>query len=91
MVSLEQAVLLDGKGEKRVDPDSVATPLSFDGANSYDQHFSGDAAARARFSFTGEHPGELSVRAGEDVTILDASDSNWLVYASSSYTFLEQY
>lgn len=63
-----QAVLLDGKGEKSASPDSAA----YGG-----QQFDGDSAARARFSFVGEHPGELSIKAGEDLLVLEASDVNW--------------
>lgn len=38
-----------------------------------------DSAARVRYSFTGEHPGELTVGSGEDLVILEASDPNWFV------------
>lgn len=72
-VAAATAVLLDGKGggEKSASPDSGAYG---------DQLFDGDSAARARFSFVGEHPGELSIKAGEDLLVLEASDVNWYVF-----------
>lgn len=44
---------------------------------SYDSHIfeGGPSAARARYSFTKETEGELSVRSGEDLTILDSTSS----------------
>ena len=80
------------KGEKRagdhMDHDSIAGPLSYDGATSWDDDgFSGGpetgGVARARYSFHGEHVGELSVSAGEDLVILEASDANWYLVANS--------
>lgn len=89
--SSPQAVLLDGKGEKRAskpaeahadaDQYSIDGAGAFDGDESYDSHQYGDdgevSASRARYSFTAEHPGELTIRSGEDLTILENSDPNW--------------
>lgn len=90
-----QAVLLDGKGEKRSkeaaaarnhspqdgDQYSIDAAGAFDPDESYDSHQYGDedgeVQARARYSFTAEHPGELSVRSGEELTILENNDPNW--------------
>ncbi|SCV69677.1 BQ2448_1071 [Microbotryum intermedium] len=62
------------------------------GALSYDSHgydegdepLGADSTARARYSFTAEHPGELSVSAGEDLTVLENGDPNWFLVANSS-------
>ncbi|KAM0789265.1 hypothetical protein ACM66B_000107 [Microbotryomycetes sp. NB124-2] len=39
--------------------------------------------ARARYSFSAEHPGELSVKAGEDLVILEGSDPEWFLVANA--------
>lgn len=79
-----QAILLDGKS--KTNEKSGVIPLeksrSFDTTDGAALSFEGDnpevdSTARARYSFTGEHPGELSVRAGEDLVILETSDLNW--------------
>jgi hypothetical protein len=44
-----------------------------------------DSAARVRYSFTGEHPGELTVGSGEDLVVLEASDPNWSVFSIRSF------
>lgn len=85
-----QAVLLDGKGEKGTkggreptDHDSVAGPLSFDGGLSYDEHhYDEDSAARVRYSFTAEQDAELTVSAGEDLTILEVRISGLSLFNS---------
>ncbi|KAL8292370.1 hypothetical protein RQP46_001836 [Phenoliferia psychrophenolica] len=90
-VGAATAVMLDKKGgdEKRgppADHDSIAGPMSFDGATSWDDGDAGPetgGVARARYSFHGEHVGELSVSAGEDLVILEASDANWYLVANS--------
>lgn len=51
---------------------------------SYDEYPEIDTAVRARFSFTAETPGELSVSAGEDLVILEASDPNWWLVAAAN-------
>ncbi|KAK4702801.1 hypothetical protein P7C70_g3422, partial [Phenoliferia sp. Uapishka_3] len=82
----------EAQEEKRIrDHDSIAGPVSFDGegegeggAMSWDSHGGPETGgvARARYSFTGEHVGELSVSAGEDLVILEASDANWYLVAN---------
>ncbi len=73
-----------------LDHDSIAGPAGYgagaaEGADgddevlSYDSHQFGDAVARTRYSFEAEHPGELTVRAGEDLVILEGSDPNWFL------------
>lgn len=37
----------------------------------------GESQSRARYSFTAEHPGELTIKSGEDLTILENNDPNW--------------
>ncbi|KAK4051361.1 hypothetical protein OIV83_002845 [Microbotryomycetes sp. JL201] len=60
--------------------------LSYDshGDISEPRHFEGeDSNARARYSFSAEHPGELSVKAGEDLIILEGSDPEWFLVANA--------
>ncbi|GAA5926124.1 hypothetical protein JCM10213_007377 [Rhodosporidiobolus nylandii] len=94
-VGAATAVLLDPKGEKAAqrhaagvgaaghggDGDSIAGPLSFDGAAmSYGSDYGEDdapSAALARYSFHAEHPGELSISSQEQLTVLDGTDGNW--------------
>lgn len=82
-------MLLDSKGEKgtksreATDHDSVAGPLSFDGGLSYDSHhYEEDSAARVRYSFTAEQDAELSVSAGEDLTILEVRTAPFRCFAT---------
>jgi len=78
-----------------VDHDSIAGPVGFAGGEgegesdgddvvSYESHQFGDAVARTRYSFEAEHPGELSVRAGEDLVILEGSDPNWWLVGNAT-------
>lgn len=59
------------------DADQDQDSLDDGGDTSYDSHIfeGGPSAARARYSFTKETEGELSVRSGEDLTILDSTSS----------------
>ncbi|KAM0748462.1 hypothetical protein T439DRAFT_303994 [Meredithblackwellia eburnea MCA 4105] len=89
-VGAATAVMLEGKGNKEkeqerlgaVDHDSIAGPMSFDADSEEDGQLQSDAIARARYSFQGEHVGELSVTAGEDLVVLEASDANWYLVAN---------
>lgn len=55
--------------------------MSYDGAAmSYGSDYGDDgepSAALARYSFSAEHPGELSISANEQLSILEATDPNW--------------
>ncbi|GAA6002971.1 hypothetical protein JCM10207_001925 [Rhodosporidiobolus poonsookiae] len=94
-VGAATAVLLDPKGEKGaaagrdVDHDSIAGPLSFDGVGvgSYGSEYGDDeqpSTALARYSFHAEHPGELTISANENLTVLESSDPNWWMVANHS-------
>lgn len=85
-------MLLDGRNEKstkHASPTAAATDYDADqdslddaGDMSFDSHIfdGGQSAARARYSFTKETEGELSVKSGEDLTVLDSSSSpDWYV------------
>ncbi|KDE04470.1 hypothetical protein MVLG_05118 [Microbotryum lychnidis-dioicae p1A1 Lamole] len=63
-----------------------AGALSYDshGYDETDEPLEADSTARARYSFTAEHPGELSVSAGEDLTVLENGDPNWFLVANST-------
>ncbi|GAA5891635.1 hypothetical protein JCM6882_006152 [Rhodosporidiobolus microsporus] len=57
------------------------------GAMSYGSEYGDDedaqpSAALARYSFHGEHPGELSVSANENLQVLESSDPNWWLVAN---------
>lgn len=90
--SLSQAVLLDGKGEKRsksadtspeTDHYALGAAGAYDGdEDSFESQQYGDeeeTQSRARYSFTAEHPGELTIKSGEELIILENSDPNWCV------------
>ncbi|BGP40759.1 hypothetical protein JCM10449v2_004724 [Rhodotorula kratochvilovae] len=88
-VGAATAVLLDPKGEKAIDRNSLGGggaggaggTGSFDAAAlSYGSDFEDEgepSTALARYSFHAEHPGELSISAHEQLTILDSQDQNW--------------
>ncbi|GAA5919969.1 hypothetical protein JCM1841_004401 [Sporobolomyces salmonicolor] len=81
-VGAATAVLLDPKGEKAFDHDAAGGgAASFDGAvTSYGSDYGDDgepSTALARYSFHAEHPGELSISANEQLSILEAADPNW--------------
>jgi hypothetical protein len=64
------------------DHDSITGgPMDYDGAAmSYGSDYGDDgepSTALARYSFSAEHPGELSVSANEQLSILEATDPNW--------------
>ncbi|GAA5934785.1 Rax2p [Sporobolomyces koalae] len=90
-VGAATAVLLDPKGEKGLqhDRDSITGgPTSFDGAAmSYGSDYGDDgepSTALARYSFSAEHPGELSISANEQLSILEATDPNWWMVLNSA-------
>lgn len=74
-------MLLEKKEKSRHDQDLVTSPTSF---GTYDENPEPDSAVRARYSFTAENSGELSVSAGEDLIVLEASDPNWWLVASAN-------
>ncbi|BGO92154.1 hypothetical protein NBRC10512v2_004420 [Rhodotorula toruloides] len=89
-VGAATAVLLDPKGEKAVDHDSLnggaAGGSLDDGALGYGSDYGDDAepsTALARYSFHAEHPGELTISTNEQLTILESSDPNWWMVANS--------
>ena len=86
-VGAATAVLLDKKGEKRSGDNerALATPASFGSPDSVEDHeYEPDQTARVRFSFHAEHPGELTVSSGEDITIVEATDANWWLVQNST-------
>ncbi|GAA6049737.1 hypothetical protein JCM3770_004434 [Rhodotorula araucariae] len=87
-VGAATAVLLDPKGEKAIDRNSLGGAGGAAGgagsldaaALSYGSDFEDESepsTALARYSFHAEHPGELSISAHEQLTILDSQDQNW--------------
>ncbi|GAA5897776.1 Rax2p [Sporobolomyces salmoneus] len=90
-VGAATAVLLDPKGEKGMhhDHDSITGGgMDFDGAAmSYGSDYGDDgepSTALARYSFSAENQGELSISANEQLSILEATDPNWWMVANSA-------
>ncbi|GAA5977101.1 hypothetical protein JCM5350_003219 [Sporobolomyces pararoseus] len=89
-VGAATAVLLDPKGEKGMhhDHDSLNGGMDYDGAAmSYGSDYGDDgepSTALARYSFSAEHPGELSISANEQLSILEATDPNWWMVLNSA-------
>ncbi|GAA5854870.1 hypothetical protein JCM9279_005545 [Rhodotorula babjevae] len=67
----------DGAGTSSFD----AAALSYGGSD-YEADEDEPSTAMARYSFHAEHPGELSISAREEVTILDSQDQNWWMVAN---------
>ncbi|GAA5987924.1 hypothetical protein JCM10908_007272 [Rhodotorula pacifica] len=87
-VGAATAVMLDGKGEKSYSPDQQDPDSSFgdDSAVGYGSEFGEEreaSTALARYSFHAEHPGELSISANEQLSILESGDPNWWMVANS--------
>ncbi|KAK4057194.1 hypothetical protein OIO90_001689 [Microbotryomycetes sp. JL221] len=69
----------DEQGEASYD--SHNHPVSNSGGANFGE--GEESNARARYSFSAEHPGELSVKAGEDLIILEGSDPEWFLVANN--------
>ena len=88
-VGVATAVMLEGKGgEKSYPQDQHDADSSFgdDSAIGYGSEFGEEreaSTALARYSFHAEHPGELSISANEQLSILESGDPNWWMVANS--------
>ena len=90
-VGAATAVMLEGEGkggEKSTPDDQHDADSSFgdDSAIGYGSEFGEEreaSTALARYSFHAEHPGELSISANEQLSILESGDPNWWMVANS--------
>ncbi|KPV77610.1 uncharacterized protein RHOBADRAFT_51443 [Rhodotorula graminis WP1] len=71
----------DGDGARAGTGSFDAAALSYGGSD-YEADEDEPSTAMARYSFHAEHPGELSISAREEVTILDSQDQNWWMVAN---------
>ncbi|GAA5863961.1 hypothetical protein JCM3774_004434 [Rhodotorula dairenensis] len=85
-VGAATAVMLEGKGEKSAHLHDQHEADSSFGDDSYGSEFGEEreaSTALARYSFHAEHPGELSISANEQLSILESGDPNWWMVANS--------